>query len=93
MGLPLKDCIAAHRLVRYEHLDSCCFHVVVADGNIWTANVRYCLERAQELGHADCITLGGWLLAMSRTQRLKLSDDGYEACSQRAYDAERAGDP
>ena len=57
----------------YErHLAGCCLHIVLDDGNVEDSSVSYCLEFSRTEGHTECEELALKLLAMSRTQRLKL---------------------
>jgi len=54
-------------------------HIVLDDGNIEDADVRFCVEEAIKLNDRAGELLGRILLRMSRTQRLKVANthDGY----------------
>lgn len=47
-------------------------HIVLEDGNVEDHHVRWCLECAEKHGDTDGVELAKLLLAMSKTQRLKL---------------------
>ena len=48
-------------------------HIVLDDGNVNDGHVQFCIEFAQERDDPDGVLLARVLLAMSPTQRLKLS--------------------
>ena len=48
-------------------------HIVLSDQNIDDGCVRFCIDQALAEGDEEGMHLGGILLRMSRTQRLKLS--------------------
>lgn len=47
----------------------CCLHVVLDDANVRDETVQWCIDNAR---HSWCADFGRVLLAMSKTQRLKL---------------------
>lgn len=47
-------------------------HIVLEDLNVEDSHVRWCLEYAEKQGDTDGVELAKLLLAMSKTQRLKL---------------------
>jgi hypothetical protein len=55
----------------------CCLHIVLDDGNIEDGNVKFCVEYAREMGHAECEKLASMMLLMSKTQRKKLGARAY----------------
>ena len=57
--------------------DGCCWHNVLADGNVNARDVDDCARRADRRAHPDCIALIKPITAMSRTQRRKLSALAY----------------
>ena len=48
-------------------------HIVLDDQNVDDADVQFCLDHARERGDEPGVTLATLLLAMSKTQRKKLS--------------------
>lgn len=50
----------------------CCLHILTEDGNVENSHVHFCLERAREQNHADCIAAAEMLLKMTKTQRTKV---------------------
>ena len=56
-----------------RHAAGCCLHIVLDDGNVKDDSVRFCQKTAAERHHPRCLSLADILLAMSKTQRLKLS--------------------
>lgn len=48
-------------------------HIVLDDKNIGTSSVQFCLEYARQHGDAEGEALAKILLAMSKTQRLKIA--------------------
>jgi hypothetical protein len=48
-------------------------HIVLEDGNVSDADIRWCRDVAAECGDADGVVLAEVLLSMSRTQRRKLA--------------------
>lgn len=67
------------RAVYQRHCAGCCAHVVIDDGNVDQEFTESSLERARELGHADCIALCEALVQMTPTQRRKLSRLAYSS--------------
>lgn len=51
----------------------CCLHILLDDCNVHDDDAAFCLARAREAGHDDCIRLAELLMAMSPTQRRKLA--------------------
>lgn len=51
----------------------CCLHVMLDYCNTDDETAHWCLIRARENGHADCIELAEKLALMSRTQRRRLA--------------------
>jgi hypothetical protein len=51
----------------------CCLHIVLDDGNIQDDHVAFCLNKARERGHLECIACAEKLLLMSKTQRKKIA--------------------
>ncbi len=57
----------------YErHCAGCCLHILTDDGNVEQSSADFCLARAQEAGHADCLGAAEMLVQMSSTQRTKI---------------------
>lgn len=56
-----------------SHFTGCCLHIVLDDYNIEDGYVEFCIDGAVKIDHENCAILGGILLRMSNTQRLKLS--------------------
>ena len=52
-------------------------HVVLDDSNLDDSSISFCLERAHEAGDADGVVLAEKLLALTRTQRRRLSYNKY----------------
>ena len=48
-------------------------HIVLEDGNLKDTNVEFCITHADRIGDREGAELGRILLAMSKTQRGKLS--------------------
>lgn len=95
MTASIADAIKAHRLrdeIYDAHACGCCWHVVLDDNNVDDSNVEFCMEWAEANTGGGCQTreactrIGPILMAMSPTQRLKLSNNGYAA----AADADRS---
>jgi hypothetical protein len=59
-------------------LDGCCLHIVLDDGNVDDASVKFCMRYAEEMVHWECLCLAETLLHMSKTQRTQLSSRAYE---------------
>jgi hypothetical protein len=53
-------------------------HIVLDDGNVKNADVRFCIELARERGDEEGRALAEILLTMTRTQRLKLAGLAYQ---------------
>lgn len=53
----------------------CCWHIVLADGNVDDDDVEFCVKYAAESDHCetpeDCRALGPLMTIASRTQRTK----------------------
>jgi hypothetical protein len=64
--LPLVAAIYSRSVV------GCCLHIVLDDENIRDSDVKFCLERAKERGHDDCLQAATLLLRMSKTQRKRI---------------------
>lgn len=47
-------------------------HIVLDDGNVDDASVRFCIARAEASQDVEGVELGKKLLAMSKTQRRKI---------------------
>ena len=85
MSAPLEDCIAAHALmlaIESQMAAGCCWHILLEDGNVDDDDVRFCIDWAEGNGErcrcpTSCRSIGGYLKAMSKTQRLKLIAGGY----------------
>jgi hypothetical protein len=56
----------------------CCWHILLDDSNVDDENVNFCVDLAKQRGHDDCIALGYLVVRMSKTQRKKLAEGGYE---------------
>ena len=67
-----------------RHCAGCCAHIVTDDGNVEQESAEFCLQRAQERGHPDCLALCEALVLMTPTQRHKL----YGHPDKRALDPE-----
>lgn len=50
----------------------CCLHIVLDDNNVDDSSVQFCLDWARSHKHPKCAEIALLLLAMSKTQRLKL---------------------
>lgn len=95
--LQVGDLAKAHELrqsVYKRHGAGCCLHVVLDDANFSTAAVRECLNAAAIAGCRECVELGKLMLRMSKTQREKLSANGYaplvaEICGRASADKRR----
>jgi hypothetical protein len=61
-----------------------CLHVLIDELNVNDDCAKYCLSRAIENEHSHCIKLAEILVAMTKTQRLKLSHGGYARGLQEA---------
>lgn len=48
-------------------------HIVLDDGNVRDGDVAFCAEYAREVGDTEAARLAETLLAMSKTQRLKIA--------------------
>ena len=51
----------------------CCLWISLENGNMTDADLRYCLQNAQENCHPDCELLARLLLLMTGTQRSKIA--------------------
>lgn len=58
--------VAAHMK---RHPEGCCWHLVLADGNVDDGSVAFCAEEATQEAHEACMALIGPLTRMTRTQR------------------------
>ncbi len=67
----LPDLAPFVKSIYTRHCAGCCLHIVLDDTNVADGHVEFCLEKARERGHADCITAAEMLLAMTTTQRRK----------------------
>jgi hypothetical protein len=67
--LPLVQALYA----RWDGGAGCCMHILLDDTNVDDDSARFCLQRARETGHPDCLALGELLVRMSKTQRRKLA--------------------
>lgn len=47
-------------------------HIVLDDGNVSDAHIRFCMDEAQKNGDEDGVILARLLLSLSKTQRRKL---------------------
>lgn len=54
-------------------------HIVLDEGNVHDDHVRFCIRSARERSDSYGEQLGVLLLAMSKTQRLKLSQRAWSA--------------
>lgn len=52
-----------------RHGAGCCLHITLDDGNLRDADVKFCLDHAEKVGHVECAEVARKLLAMSKTQR------------------------
>lgn len=55
-----------------QHPAGGALHIVLGDGNVSDADVKFCIEHAKAHEDAEGLVLAELLLRMSRTQRLKL---------------------
>lgn len=84
MGLDLRGVVRAHGILgeiraRPGGAVGCCAHIVTDDGNVSDDHAEWCLQRAVDSDHADCVALCELLQQMSPTQRRKLHLRGYDA--------------
>lgn len=68
----VPDVLPLVRAVYARHCAGCCLHILTDDGNVCQDDADYCLQRAQETGHADCLAAAELLVQMSPTQRRKV---------------------
>lgn len=68
----ISDVREAFRAYREENLVWGSLHIVLDDGNVSDADVRFCVDCARQRGDVEGERLALILLQMSRTQRLKL---------------------
>lgn len=69
----VPDVLPFIRSIYARNVAGCCLHVVTDDYNVDDDFVEHSIERARELGHADCLKAAEMLAAMTTTQRLKAS--------------------
>lgn len=86
MSAPLETCVRAQQLslsVYERNCAGCCLHVLLDDHNVGDDTAAFCLQWAKDQlaaegeEHRECVELAGLVVAMSRTQRLKLVHNGY----------------
>lgn len=70
----IPEVLDRFRAYHQQHPTWGCLHIVLDDENVADADVRYCLAYAQHEGDTEGVALAEILLAMSRTQRLKLGE-------------------
>lgn len=58
---------------RMELATTCCCHIVVDDPNYEDSSALFCLERAREERHPNCIALAEILVGCTRTQRKRIN--------------------
>lgn len=68
----VSDVLPLVRAVYERDAAGCCLHIMTDDGNVSNGNAAFCLQRARDLGHGDCLAAAESLAQMSRTQRLKV---------------------
>jgi hypothetical protein len=66
------------RFARFHARNSAVFHIVLDDGNVADGHAQWCAEQATDDEGRE---LGRTLVAMSRTQRLKLALRVMENCA------------
>lgn len=60
------------RAVYLRHCAGCCLHVITDDGNCEQRFAEHAIDRAQGLGHDDCLAAATAIAQMTNTQRLRL---------------------
>jgi hypothetical protein len=70
----VPDVLPMVRAYRAKHGVGGSLHNVLEDGNVKTRDIAFCVERAQKAGDLESVQLGEMLLAMSQTQRKKISE-------------------
>lgn len=88
MKTSLVELAVAERIRRsiYARPDGecgCCWHILLDDDNVEDEHANFCVDLARERGHDDCIALGYSVVRMSKTQRKKLADGGYDRLVKR----------
>lgn len=78
----VPDVLPLVAVVYARHCAGCCAHILVDDGNVDDESAAYCLQRATEQGHADCIALCTALAQMTTTQRRKVYRHNPEYASE-----------
>lgn len=68
----VPDVLPLVQAVYRRHCAGCCLHIVTDDCNVDQDSADYCLQRAQEQGHADCLAAAELLVQMTETQRRKV---------------------
>lgn len=69
----LPEVLPLVRAVYQRHVAGCCLHILTDDGNVGDDDAQFCLNKARDSNHADCIAAAEMLVRMSRTQRRKVA--------------------
>lgn len=73
----VPDVLPLVRAVYDRHCAGCCLHILTDDGNCEQDDADYCLQRARETDHADCIAAAELIVQMTFTQRKRLAREVY----------------
>jgi len=68
----VPDVLPLVREIYKSHAAGCCLHILTDDGNVADDHAEFCLKTAREEGHLVCQRAAEMLVAMTRTQRLRV---------------------